>query len=156
VAVRVVTVCNALGSSSNYCAGRFLVGSPFGVYCRGEQISPDDSRPHVALVGGQKSVVLQLFCEGIEEKIEQQEASTLIRLIMPSEGSRCGYSIPLVDLFPGTIDDLVALTAGHNSEATTPCSTQRINGTRVRESVCLTIPGIFAVHIKVLHRGSSA
>jgi hypothetical protein len=52
------------------------------------------------------------------EKIEQRKASTLLRLIMPSEGSRSGYTITLVNLFSRTIDDLRALTAGHNPEAT--------------------------------------
>jgi hypothetical protein len=61
MAMRVVTVRNALGSPSDYCAEWFLFGPPFRVYCRGEHITPDDRRSHVGLIGGRKSVEI---CNG--------------------------------------------------------------------------------------------
>jgi hypothetical protein len=78
MAMRVISVCNALGSSSNYCAGRFLFGPPFGVCCRGEQISEDDRWSHAGSVGGRKSLVSQFRCVGAEEEAEQREAPILI------------------------------------------------------------------------------
>jgi predicted trehalose synthase len=42
----------------------------------------------------------------------------LIHLILPSEGFRCGYVIPLIEVFPRVIDDLRTFTVGRNPETT--------------------------------------